>query len=100
MTEISPTVDFMARLRKIDKSGLKVRDTMVLWVIAREHGVMGKEVATKLGFPSRSHIQDGIRRLMDIGYIEDRRPHRNQQTPNELYATEAGNSFLAEIVPQ
>lgn len=97
---MSPTVDFMTRLRKIDAAHLKIRDTMVLWVIAREHGTMGLEVAKKLGYPSRSHIQDGIRRLIDCGFVEDRRPQRNQQTPNELYATEAGNLFLADVVPQ
>jgi len=97
--KISPTVDFFARLRKIDEKKLKLRDTMVLWAVARHHGLMGQEIAKKLGYPSRSHIQDGIRRLLEQGLIEDRRREKNQQTPNQLYITDAGTAFLNETVP-
>lgn len=96
-----PTVDFMIRLKKIDRSGLKVRDVIVLWFIAREPGMMGRELSDKLGFQYRSHIQDGLQRLMTRKFIEDRRPVDGnlQQTPNDFHILPAGEEFLAEIVP-
>lgn len=99
MTVHSPLVDFMVGLRKIDKSAHKPRDLMVLWTIAREGGQMGKEIAARLGYPSRSHIQDAFERLMKSGFIEDRRKTFNQQTPNDFWITPAGEAFLIDIIP-
>jgi len=96
---LSPAADFFVRLRKVDDRRLKPRDLMVLWVVAREHGTMGQEVAKKLGYPARSHIQDGIRRLLDQGLMEDRRKTKDQHTPSEFYITDAGTALLADIVP-
>lgn len=99
MTEIPPAIDFLVRLGTIDRSTLKVRDILVLWAVSREDGLMGREVAMKLGFKSRSNVQDGIRRLIDQGYVEDRRAVKNQLTPNDLYITPKGTMFLASVVP-
>jgi DNA-binding MarR family transcriptional regulator len=59
----SPTIDFLARLRKIDNRDLKARDVLILWAIAREPGMMGNEIARKLGYKSRSNVQICIARL-------------------------------------
>lgn len=94
-----PSIDFLSRLRRIDDRGLKLRDVIVLWAIAREHGMMGKEIAMKLGYKSRSNVQDCFKRLEQHGYIEDRRPVRNQITASDFHVLQKGNDFLAEIVP-
>jgi DNA-binding MarR family transcriptional regulator len=93
------TVDFFTRLRRIDNHDLKVRDIVILWAIAREPGMMGNEIAAKLGYKSRSNVKICIARLEREGYIEDRRPAINRSTPNDLHITPAGNVLLAEIVP-
>lgn len=97
--ELSPTIEFLARLKKIDSAELKVRDILVLWAIAREHGMMGQEIAFKLGYASRSHVQLCFERLIRKGFVEDRRLKHDQQTPNELFILPAGDAFLAEVVP-
>lgn len=94
-----PSIDFLARLRKIDAAQLKARDVLVLWAIAREAGMMGREIAMRLGYPSRSHVQLSFDRLIACNFIEDRRPVKNQMTPNDLHILPSGESFLAEIVP-
>lgn len=91
------------RLHKIDMLGMRPRDIILLWAIARDPGMMGLELAKKLGYKSRSNIQDAIARLTLLGMIEDRRVvidrHRSR-TPNNLHALPAGAAFLAEVVPQ
>lgn len=100
---VSPTQDFLMRLHKIDMIGMRTRDIILLWAIARDPGMMGLELARKLGYKSRSNIQDAIARLTALGLIEDRRvvidKHRNR-TPNDLHALPAGEKFLTEVVPQ
>lgn len=99
MTEHSAASDFLVRLRKIENSGLKPRDIVVLYAINGQGGMMGREISDKLAYPSRSHIQDGLERLMKAGYVEDRRPQHNQQTPNDFWITPAGAALVADIVP-
>jgi DNA-binding MarR family transcriptional regulator len=96
----SPTVDFMMRLRKIDlPHHLTCRDMLVLWAVAREPGMMGRQLALKLGYKSRSNVQICVARLIQRGFMEDRRPQADCMTPNDLYITPAGENFLMEIVP-
>jgi DNA-binding MarR family transcriptional regulator len=95
----SPTVDFMKRLRQIDNAHLTVRDVIVLWAIAREPGMMGRQLALKIGYKTRSNVQNQFERLIQHGFVEDRRPVANNMTPNDLHITLAGAEFLDEIVP-
>lgn len=96
----STVQDFMIRLRKLDNAKLTPREVLLMWAISREPGMMGYELAKKLGYPSRSMVQIGIRRLVDFGFIEDRRPViRNRKIPNDLYIAPAGEKFLADLVP-
>lgn len=99
MTVDNAAPDFLIRLRKIDNACLKVRDVIVLWAIARTPGMMGLELAKKLGYKGRSHIQDCVVRLVDAGFVEDRRRIRNNHTPNDLHILPAGEVFLAHVVP-
>lgn len=101
MTEhLNATMDFFVRLRRIDDLNLKPRDIMVLWSVARSPGSMGQEIAKKLGYPTRSNIQDGIRRLLSGGYMEDRRKVANQHTPSQYHLLPPGAALLDEIVPR
>lgn len=92
--------DFMLRLKKIDAGGHTVRDVFILWAVARDPGLMGRELATKLGYKTRSAVQNRIGHLIQAGLLEDRRAKISQLTPNDLYITPAGEKFLAEVVPQ
>lgn len=92
--------DFFVRLRKIENAGLKLRDIVGLYAIHAQPGIMGQELAKKLGYTSRSNVQDGVARLIKHSYVEDRRLHDNQQTPNDLHITAAGIALLEEIVPK
>lgn len=98
MTQI--LTDFMLRLKKIDRAGHTCRDVFVLWAVAREPGLMGRELAIKLGYKTRSAVQNRIGHLIRAGLLEDRRAVMSQLTPNDLYITPAGEKFLAEVVPQ
>lgn len=99
---LRPSVsDFFVRLRKIDNNGLKCRDIVVLYAIWVQPGMMGLEVAKKLGYASRSHIQDSLKRLEMGGHIVDRRPTTGnlQMTPNNFHILPAGIALIADIVP-
>lgn len=99
MTERNPTVDFFVGLRKIDKSGLKARDVIALWAIRQTPGMMGRELALKIGLNTRSNIQDAIARLTMHGLIEDRRKTRDNRTPNDLHILPAGTVYLDDVIP-
>lgn len=96
--------DFLIRLRKIDNAALKARDVIVLWAIGRHPGMMGRELAMKLGYKSRSNVQDCVTRLVLCKFVEDRRvvsdPKMFNRVPNDLWILPAGTQFLADVVPQ
>lgn len=96
---MTATIDFMVRLKKIDNAALTSRCVMVMWALKTEGGMMGQELAHKLGYKTRSNVQDSIKTLIAAGYIEDRRVKRNNQTPNDLWLLPKGEQFLADIVP-
>lgn len=79
MTNTSPVVDFLVRLRRIDKAKMKPRDVLILYTVISNPGISGIDIATKLGIPERSHIQSALYRLENLGYIEDRRSEENRR---------------------
>jgi DNA-binding MarR family transcriptional regulator len=93
------TVDFMLRLKKIDAGGHSVRDVFVLWAVKQEPGLMGRELAHKLGYKTRSNVQNRIGHLIQAGLLEDRRVRKSNLTPNDLHITPAGEQFLRDVVP-
>lgn len=99
MTISGSLVDFMVRLKKIDSAHLTNRDVLILWAVKKDPGVMGRELATKLGYKSRSNVQENILRLLRLKLIEDHRPQADNRTPNDLHLTPAGEAFLGDIVP-
>lgn len=92
-------IDFLVRLRKIDNANLKSRDIIILWAIAHTPGMMGLELARKIGMKTRSNVQIPIRRMIEAGLIEDRRRVKNLLTPNDLHILPYGEKFLADIMP-
>jgi DNA-binding MarR family transcriptional regulator len=96
---ITKAADFFVRLRRIDNAKLKTRDIVVLAAIKAQPGMMGRELALKLGYATRSNVQDCVARLIKYGYTVDKRATQDQQTPNDLHITDAGTALLAEIVP-
>lgn len=92
-------VDFMVRLKRIDNAGHNVRDVLILWAIKKEPGLMGRELAIKLGYKTRSNVQIRLRHLLDNGLLADHRIKKNNLTPNDLHITPAGEKFLDSVVP-
>lgn len=91
--------EFFVRLRKLEQAKLKLRDIIVLYAIGKNPGIMGQELAKKLGYPSRSSVQDSLNRLLRYGYVEDRRREISQLIPNDLHILPAGEVVIANIVP-
>jgi DNA-binding MarR family transcriptional regulator len=99
--ESSPnvTVDFLVRLRKIDKRTLTVRDVLVLYAVIENPGIAGNDVSHKLGLDNRSSIASNLLRLQREGYIEDRREVRRKANPAILHVLPAGIAFWDDIKP-
>lgn len=95
----TPSIDFLSRLRKIDLHKVKARDVVLLWAIAREPGMMGQELARKLGFEGRSNIQICLNRMIRDGYVDDRRSRKTNTTPNDLHISPKGAAVLADVMP-
>lgn len=93
------TINFLVRLRKIDKHTLTVRDVLVLFVVIENPGIAGNEIAIKLGLENRSSIASNLQRLIREGYIEDHREVRRKANPAILHVLPAGMAFWEEIKP-
>jgi DNA-binding MarR family transcriptional regulator len=96
----SVTLEFLVKLRKIDKRTLTVRDVLVLYAVIENPGIAGMDVATKLGFRDRSSIASNVQRLEREGYIEDRREVHRKAIPALLHPLPAGIEFCNEIKPE
>jgi DNA-binding MarR family transcriptional regulator len=101
MTVTSPVVDFLVRLHRIDKCGLKARDILILYTVISNPGISGIDIAHKLGIPERSHIQNALYRMEKVGLIEDRRSpeHRRKANPAMFFALEAGQKLWDDLRP-
>lgn len=93
------TIDFLVRLRKIDKRVLTVRDVLVLYTVIEKPGISGIDITTKLGLPLRSSIASNLLRLEREGYIQDHREVRSKANPAILHPTTRGLEFWDEIKP-
>jgi DNA-binding MarR family transcriptional regulator len=96
----SVILDFLVRLRKIDRRTLTVRDVLVLYAIIENPGIAGVDIAHKLGLPDRSSIASNIMRLEREGYIEDRREEHRKANPAILHVLQKGLEFWNEIKPE
>lgn len=96
---LNPTVTFLVKLRQIDKSECTVRDILVLYTIINNPGIMGVDVANKLGLKNRSAIQSSVARLIREGMIEDRRERALKANPSILHALQHGIDLWNEIKP-
>jgi DNA-binding MarR family transcriptional regulator len=92
-------IEFLVRLRKIDKRMLTVRDVLVLYTIIETPGIAGNEITNKLGLENRSSISSNIQRLIREGYIEDHREVCRKANPAVLHALPAGLAFWDDIKP-
>ena len=93
------TVDFLVRLRRIDKRTLTVRDILVLYAIIENPGCSGMDIINKLGLTDRSSIASNLLRLEREGYIEDRREIRRKAHPAIYHPLDAGLKFWNDIKP-
>jgi DNA-binding MarR family transcriptional regulator len=93
----SPTVDLLLKLRRIDKSGLTVRDILLLYTIIANPGINGLDAAKVIGIENRSSVQFGFARMVKRGLIEDRRETDGKGIPNRLYVLPAGLEFWNDL---
>lgn len=98
-TSRNGTIDFLVKLRKMDKRMLTVRDILVLYVIIETPGCSGIDITNKLGLPERSSIASNLLRLEREGYIEDRRQVRSKAVSAILHPQPRGLEFWDEIKP-
>lgn len=98
---MTSAADFLIRLHRINKVGLKARDVIILYAVITSPGIHGKDLAGKLGIPERSHIQHAIIKLEEMGLIVDRRKpgSRSKFNPAILYPTEAGLALWDDLKP-
>lgn len=94
---MTPTVDFLLKLRRIDKTGLTVRDILLLYTIIANPGINGLDAAKVIGIEARSSVQFGLARMAKRGLIEDRRESEGKGIPNRLYALPAGVEFWNDL---
>lgn len=99
MAETNPAIEFLIRLRKIDKQGITVRDTLMLYILIGNPGMTGLDLGKAVGFGHRSSVDSNIRRLLRHGLIEDRRERFGQAIPNDLHITPKGMEFWNSIKP-
>lgn len=99
MGESNPAIEFLIRLRKIDKQGITVRDTLMLYILIGNPGMTGLDLGKATGFGNRSSVDSNIRRLIRHGLIEDRRERFGQAIPNDLHITPKGMEFWNSIKP-
>lgn len=97
--EPNPTVDFLVRLKKIDKRSLTVRDILALYTVIRCPGIAGIDLARKIGIENRSNVACNINRLIREGYIEDRRLKADRATLTILHALPRGTELWDELKP-
>lgn len=99
MISRNPTVNFMFQMRTLERAGMSPRDVLILWAVKTNPGIMGRELAIKLGYASRSNIHKGVERFLERGFIVDHRKIAGPHTPNDFHITEAGNAFLDNLIP-
>lgn len=98
-TRTDPVVDFLIRLRKIDKLGLTARDVLMLYTIIARPGISGIDAANAIGIKFRSGVAPGIGRLIRAGFIEDRREQARKANPAQLHPLPEGEAFWNDIKP-
>jgi DNA-binding MarR family transcriptional regulator len=101
MTASFTEKDMLDRLKRIDKSGIKARDILILHTIISSPGISGIDIAHKLGIPERSHIQSALYRMETLELIEDRRSpeHRRKANPAMFHALPKGRDLWDQIKP-
>lgn len=100
ITSPNVTLDFLVKLRKVDKRSLTVRDVLVLYAIIQQPGTCGIDISTKLGLSDRSAIASNLMRLERVGFITDHREVRSKANPAILHPTKSGIEFWDEIKPE
>ena len=93
--------EFLVRLRIMDRMHIPPRQIILLYAIIANPGINGKDLATKLGFGERSHIQQGLTNLMLRGMIEDRRAEKDRRKANPaiFYVTDLGLAMWDNVKP-
>jgi DNA-binding MarR family transcriptional regulator len=97
----NPVVRYLVSLHKIDAIGIKARDVIILYSIISNPGINGKDLATKLAIPERSHIQHALYKLEKLGYIIDERlpEHRRKANPAIFRPTDQGIALWNDLKP-
>lgn len=96
---VSPLIDFLMRLKKIERAGMTGRDLMLLYAVISKPGINGQHLANSINIGNRSAIDANIARLIKLGYVEDRRVLVQKATPQVLVPTELGHLTWEAIRP-
>lgn len=99
MAASSLAVDFLVRLKRIDRHRMTVRDVLFLYTVINNPGINGLEGARSIGVKERSGIVRNIERLIKFNMIEDRREVAEKAIANRLYPLPAGIAFWEALRP-
>lgn len=93
------TVDFLTRLKALDKSGFTPRDVLVLYTIINKPGCSGVDICNTLGIEHHCNIRCNLQRMQRFGLIEDLRPVGAKAVPSVHIPLQAGHDFWESIKP-
>lgn len=93
----SAVIDFLLKLKVIDRRGLTARDILGLYIVIHNPGINGLDFARALNIENRSAVSSNIQRLITNGFIEDRRRRLRKAEPNILHVLPAGLDFWNEL---
>jgi hypothetical protein len=97
---VSPTVDFLMRLKQMDSEQVTTRDVLCLYSIISRPGMTREDLRATLNLNAGVNVLSNINRLIRWGYIEDRRTSARKAIPSILHATKAGIDFWHRIKPK
>lgn len=93
-------IEFLIRLRKIEKANLSIRDVVFLYVIMRNPGINGQDASDMMGIVNRSGIQKSLHKMIRIGLIEDRREKAAKAQSCKLHALQPAFDFWEKLIKE
>jgi predicted MarR family transcription regulator len=95
----NPVVDFLARLKALDKTGFTPRDVLIVYAIINKPGCSGIDVCNAIGVENHANIRCNLQRLQRFGLIEDRRDISAKAVPSVLVPLPKAHEFWESIKP-
>lgn len=90
-------IPFLLALHKIVREGISARDVLILYAVIARPGISGVEIVASLGIENRSCIHRALLRLIEKGFMEDRRKYAQKAVPAQYHILPAGIAFWEDL---